>query len=543
MPDVARYTRDQKDRITKVVYPSGIEIKAKYGPEDLERIGFEYEKDLGEPGTFPFTRNNFAEGYRSREWTTRQYAGFGMPKDTNERWKFLIANGQTGLNVAFDLPTQMGIDSDDPRAAGEVGRVGMAIDSLRDFEIAFDGIDLHKVGTGLTINAVASIMMAMYEAVAEKYGFDTGKISCTPQNDIIKEVLGRGAWIYNLDDAVKLIGDTIEYAITAQPRTYPVSVCGYHIRESGATSAQEMAYAFLIANTYIDEVVRRGYDANQFAGRISYNLNIYGNMWEQVAKFRAGRKVWATNLRERYGITKDSDLMLKGLFAGGGSGLMKAEPENNIMRGAFYGLAAALSGAQSTALCSFDEAYSIPTERSALLGLRTLQIIMEEVGLRDTVDPLAGSYFIETITKQMEEKILEEMKEIEERGGMLASVKDGHVGRKLARQAYEWEMGIEHGELIKVGVNKYVTGREEEVQLHEYNEAWQVDQIAALTEVKRTRDSKLVSERLKALTAAAKEGTNVMPALKECCLAYCTVGEMSDVFLDVFGPYLEPNVI
>ena len=253
-----------------------------------------------------------------------------------------------------------------------------------------------------------------------------------------------------------------------------------------------MAYAFLIANTYIDEVVKRGYDANAFAGRISYNLNIYGNLWEQVAKFRAGRKVWATNLRERYGITKDSDLMLKGLFAGGGSGLMKAEPENNIMRGAFYGLAAALSGAQSTALCSFDEAYTIPTERSALLSLRTLQIIMEEVGLRDTVDPLAGSYFIETITKQMEDKIWEEMKEIEARGGMLASVKDGFVGRKLARQAYEWEMGIEHGELIKVGVNKYVTGREEEVQLHEYNDRWQVDQIANLAEVRRTRDAKLV---------------------------------------------------
>ena len=283
--------------------------------------------------------------------------------------------------------------------------------------------------------------------------------------------------------------------------------------------------------------------ANAFAGRISYNLNIYGNMWEQVAKFRAGRNVWAHNLREKYGITKDSDLMLKGLFAGGGSGLMKAEPENNIMRGAFYGLAAALSGAQSTALCSFDEAYSIPTERSALLGLRTLQIIMEEVGLRDTVDPLAGSYFVETITKQMEEKIWEEMKEIEARGGMLSSVKDGFVGRKLARQAYEWEMGIEHGELIKVGVNKYVTGREEEVQLHEYNDRWQVDQIAAIKEVRRTRDAKQVSERLKALASAAKEGKNVMPALKECCLAYCTVGEMSDVFLDVFGPYIEPNVI
>jgi len=543
MSDVARYIHNDKGEVTEVIYPSGIEVKAVYGPQDLERIGFDYERDLGEPGTYPFTRNNFALGYRSREWTTRQYAGFGTPKETNERWKMLLGAGQTGLNVAFDLPTQMGLDSDDPRAAGEVGRVGMAIDSLRDFEIAFEGIDMHRVGTGLTINAVASIMMAMYEAVAEKYGFDTAKISCTPQNDIIKEVLGRGAWIYDLDAAVRLIGDTIEYAITAQPRTYPTSICGYHIRESGANSAQEMAYAFLIANTYIDEVVKRGYDARQFAGRISYNLNIYGNLWEQVAKFRAGRKVWARNLRERYGIEKPSDLMLKGLFAGGGSGLMKAEPENNIMRGAFYGLAAALSGAQSTALCSFDEAYSIPSPRSALLSLRTLQIIMEEVGLRDTVDPLAGSYFIETITHEMEEKILAEMKEIEDRGGMLENVKSGYVGRKLARQAYEWEMGIERGELIKVGVNKYATAREEEVQLHEYDESWQVTQIANLKDVRRTRDDKLVAERLRALADVARSGRNVMPALKEACLAYATVGEMSDVFLEVFGPYKEPNVV
>ncbi len=543
MSDVARYIKNEKGEVVQVIYPSGIEVKAVYGPEDLERIGFDYERDLGAPGSYPFTRNNFPLGYRSREWTTRQYAGFGTPKETNERWKLLLGAGQTGLNVAFDLPTQMGLDSDDPRASGEVGRVGMAIDSLRDFEIAFEGIDMHRVGTGLTINAVASIMMAMYEAVAEKYGFDTGKISCTPQNDIIKEVLGRGAWIYDLDAAVRLIGDTIEYAITAQPRTYPTSICGYHIRESGANSAQEMAYAFLIANTYIDEVVKRGYDARQFAGRISFNLNIYGNLWEQVAKFRAGRKVWARNLHERYGVEKPSDLMLKGLFAGGGSGLMKAEPENNIMRGAFYGLAAALSGAQSTALCSFDEAYSIPTPRSALLSLRTLQIIMEEVGLRDTVDPLAGSYFIETITKEMEEKILQEMAEIEERGGMLECVKNGYVGRKLARQAYEWEMGIQRGELIKVGVNKYATAREEEVQLHEYDESWQETQIANLKEVRRTRDDKLVAERLKALADVARSGKNVMPALKEACLAYCTVGEMSDVFLEVFGPYKEPQVI
>lgn len=540
--DVARYVKDKEDRIQEVILSSGIPVKAKYGPEDLEAAGFDYARDLGEPGEYPFTRNLFAEGYRSREWTTRQYTGFGTPRETNERFQLMISHGQTGLNVAFDLPTQMGLDSDHPMAEGEVGRVGMAVDSLRDFEVAFAGIDLHRVGAGLTINAVASIMLAMYQAVGEKLGFDRTRISATPQNDILKEVIGRGAWIYALDPAVKLIGDTIEYAIEAMPRTNPVSICGYHIRESGATPAQEMAYAFGIANAYIDEVVRRGYHPDQFVGRFSFNLNIFGNLWEQVAKFRAGRKVWAQNLKEKYGVKNPRNLWLRGLFAGGGSGLTKAEPENNIIRGAYYALAAALSGAQTTALCSFDEAYTIPTPRSALLSLRTCQILMEEVGMRDTVDPLAGSYFIETLTKQMEEKIREEMEDIEARGGMLACVKDGYVQRKVSRQAFEFEAALERGELVKVGVNKYATEGQHEVDLHEYNEAWAEEKIIDLRELKRTRDAAASAAALKALEQAAREGRNVMPTLVECCRAYATVGEMSDVFRQVYGEFQEPKI-
>ncbi len=540
--DVARYIKDERDVILDVILPSGIHVKPKYGPEDLEAIGFDYERDLGEPGEFPFTRNLFPQGYRTREWTTRQYTGFGTPRETNERFKLMISHGQTGLNVAFDLPTQMGLDSDHPMAEGEVGRVGMAVDSLKDFEIAFDGIDLHRVGAGLTINAVASVMLAMYQAVAEKLGFDRTRISATPQNDILKEVIGRGAWIYPLEPAIRLIGDTIEYSIKVMPRTNPVSVCGYHIRESGATPAQEMAYAFLIANAYIDEVVRRGYEPDQFVGRFSFNFNIFGNLWEQVAKFRAGRKVWATNLKEKYKVKNPRNLWLRGLFAGGGSGLTKAEPENNIIRGAYYALAAALAGAQTTALCSFDEAYTIPTPRAALLSLRTCQILMEEVGLRDTVDPLAGSYFIETLTKQMEEKIWEEMEEIEKRGGIVECIKNGYVQRKLARQAYEFERALERGEIVKVGVNKYVTEEEQEVELHEYNEAWAEQKIRELRELKRTRDQKPVADALKALEEAARGGENVMPYLAACCRAYCTVGEMADVFREVFGTFQEPSI-
>ncbi len=540
--DVARYIKDDKDAVQDVILSSGIHVKARYGPEDLEAVGFDYATDLGDPGQFPFTRNIFPEGYRSRQWTTRQYTGFGTPRETNERFKLMIDHGQTGLNVAFDLPTQMGYDSDHEMAYGEVGRVGMAVDSLRDFEVAFAGIDLHKVGAGLTINAVASIMLAMYEATAEKLGFDRAKISATPQNDILKEVIGRGAWIYALDPAIKLIGDTIEYSIEAMPRTNPVSVCGYHIRESGATPAQEMAYAFLIANAYIDEVVRRGYAPDQFVGRFSFNLNIFGNLWEQVAKFRAGRKVWAHNLVEKYQVKDPRNLWLRGLFAGGGSGLTKAEPENNIVRGAYYGLAAALSGAQTTALCSFDEAFTIPTPRSALLSLRTCQLLMEEVGMRDTVDPLAGSYFIETLTKQMEEKIREEMEEVENRGGIVEGIRTGFIQKKLARQAFEFERAVQKGELVKVGVNKYVTEEEQEVELHEYNEAWAEEQIAGLKELRMTRNSRPVVESLGKLERVAREGGNTMFPLVECCKAYATVGEMSDVFLQVFGAFDEPGI-
>jgi len=539
---VATYIKDEKDAIQEVVLQSGIKVKPVYSPEDLDRVGFDYQKDLADPGEFPFTRGIHPLGFRSRNWTTRQYTGFGTPEETNDRFKLMISHGQTGLNVAFDLPTQMGYDSDDPMAEGEVGRVGMAIDSLRDFEIAFKDIQLNRIGSGLTINAVASIMLAMYEAVAEKFGYKKTEISATPQNDILKEIVGRGAWIYPVEPAVRLIGDTIEYAMKELPRCNPVSVAGYHIRESGCTPAQEISYALMIAFAYIDNVLARGYKAEDFVGRFSFNLNIYGNLWETVAKFRAARKLWARLLRERYDVQNKKALFLRGIFGGGGSGMTKQQPENNIMRGAYYALGAALSGAQTTALCSFDEAYTIPTERAALLSLRTFQILMDEIGLRDTVDPLAGSYFIETLTKEMEEKILEEMEKVEEVGGMVEAVSSGYVQREVSRQAYEFEKKIQEGKVTKVGMNKYTEGVDMEVELHEYNEEWAQLQIDRLKELKRDRDNKAVEESLKRLEKAAREKTNVMPYLVDCCKAYATVGEMANVFRDVFGEYVEPSI-
>ena len=403
--DVAKYVKNEKDEIVDVVLPSGISIKPVYTPEDLEEIVFDHDKDLSLPGEYPFTRGIHPLGYRSREWTTRQYSGFGSPKETNERWKLLISQGQTGLNVAFDLPSQLGLDSDDPLAEGEVGRVGMAIDSLQDFEIAFNGINLEKIGAALTVNAVASIMLAMYQALVEKSGYSLEKTSATPQNDILKEMIGRGMWIFPVDPSVKLIGDTIEHSARIMPRTSPVSVCGYHLRESGANAAQEIGYAFQIANTYIEEVVNRGYQIDEFAKGITFNINIFGNLWEQIAKFRAARKLWAKLLKEKWGAKEKKTMFLRALFGGGGSGLTKEQPIINVVRSAYYALAAALGGTQTAALCSYDEAYTIPTPHAALISLRTLQLLMDEVGLRDTVDPLAGSYFIETLTKQMEDKV------------------------------------------------------------------------------------------------------------------------------------------
>ena len=542
---VAKYIKDDRDAIKEVVYQSGIKVKPSYSPADLEAAGFSYESDLGDPGEYPFTRSLHPQGYRSRAWTTRQYTGFGTPEETNKRFQLMISHGQTGLNVAFDLPTQMGYDSDDPMAVGEVGRVGMAVDSLRDFETAFKGIPLDRIGSGLTINAVASITLAMYQAVAEKFGYPKTKISATPQNDILKEMIGRGAWIFPVDDAVRLVGDSIEYSVRELPRSNPVSICGYHIRESGATPAQEIAYAFEIAKAYIDNVQERGLAAEDFVGRFSFNLNVFGNLWEQIAKFRAARKLWAKMLREDYGVQDKKKLFLRGLFGGGGSGLTKAQPENNIMRGAFYALGAALSGAQTTALCSFDEAYTIPTPRAALLSLRTLEIIMDEVGLRDTVDPLAGSYFIETLTKEMENKILEEMEQVQKIGGMVHAVASGFIQRKVAQQAYEYEKGVQEGEYIKVGVNKYADSDEEDqpdVDLHEYDESWVDRQVDNLKELRRTRDNREVTRTLKALEQATQADKNVMPYLVECCHAYATVGEMAGVFRDIFGEWKEPTI-
>jgi len=538
---VATYIKNERGEIEEVTLQSGVKVKPVYGPEDLADL--KYERDLGNPGEYPFTRGIHPGMYRTRPWTMRQYAGFGTPHETNKRFKLLIAHGQTGLNVAFDLPTQLGLDSDDPLAEGEVGRVGMAVDTLRDFEIAFADISLDRIGSGLTINAVASVILAMYQATAEKYGFALDKISATPQNDILKEMVGRGNWIFPVEPSIRLIGDTMEYSAKVMPRTNPVSVCGYHMRESGCTPAQEIAYAFEIAMTYIDHVLQRGLDIDEFAPRISFNLDIFGNIFEQVAKFRAARRLWAQLLKERYKAKNPRSMWLRGLFGGGGGGLTKEQPLNNIVRGAYYALISALSGTQTMALCSYDEAYTIPTPQAAIISLRTMQILLEEMGLRDTVDPLGGSYYIESLTNQMGERITEEMKKVEEMGGMAHAVEMGYIQREVAKQAYLYERALQEGKVHKVGVNIYPEEEaEEEVQLHEYNPAAAEVQIKSLDEVRRTRDQGKVARSLRDLEKAAKRGENVMPYLLESVKAYATLGEMTRVFKEVYGEFKEPSI-
>ena len=518
---------------------SGLEIKPVYGAEDVERSGG--SGGIGNPGEFPFTRGIHKHMYRKRPWTMRQYAGFGTPKETNERFRYLIANGQTGLNVAFDLPTQVGLDSDDPQAEGEVGRVGMAVDTLKDFEVAFAGIDLDQITVSLTINGAAAILIAMYFAMAEKRGYHVGKLRGTAQNDILKEFIGRGTWVFPVEPSIKLVGDTILYCAEHAPLYSPVSVCGYHIRESGANPVQEMAYGFCIAKAYIDHVLERGLKIDEFASRLSFNFDIHGNLFEQVAKFRAGRRLWARILKEQYQAQDPRSMWLRMIAGGGGGGLTREQPENNIVRGAYYALISALSGTQTMALCSYDEAYTIPSEKAARVSLRTMQILIEEMGLCDTVDPLAGSYYVETLTNQMEERIRAAMDEVDAQGGVVRAIAAGHIQNAVSKQAFENLRKLERGETRKVGVNCYRTEEEQpQIEFHPFNEDVCAEQIKRLDRVRAERDNTRVESALHTVLADAKAGRNVMPGIIDAVKAYATVGELTHCLVEAYGRYDEP---
>ena len=522
-----------------VVNESGIAIRPLYTSADVEASGgFGM---IGTPGEYPFTRGIHPQMYRRRPWTMRQYTGFGNAADTNRRFRYLIDNGQTGLNVAFDLPTQIGLDSDDPLALGEVGRVGMAVDTLADFETAFEGIDLDAITVSLTINGAAAILIAMYLVMAEKRGYDTRRLRGTAQNDILKEFIGRGTWIFPVEPSLRLVGDTIEYCAKTAPKYTPVSVCGYHIRESGATPAQEIAFAFCIARAYADDVLRRGLAVDEFAGRLSYNFNIFGNLFEQVAKFRAARGLWAKIMKEQYGARDPASMLMRMIAGGGGGGLTFEQPEVNIVRGAYYALISALSGAQTMALCCYDEAYTIPSEHAQRLSLRTMQLLIEEMGLCDTVDPLGGAWYVETLTNQMRTRIEEIIADVDARGGIVPLIADGHIQAQVSAQAYAHQKALEDGSFRKVGVNCYRTDdAAPAIAFHPYRDEDAAGQVAALERVRRTRDPARVRDALARVRADAHAGVNLMPALVEAVAAYASVGEITGEMIGVFGRYREP---
>jgi len=523
---------------------SGIEIKPLYTADDVaaSRIDVPGIADgVGLPGEYPFTRGIHDLMYRKRPWTMRQYTGFGNAEDTNKRFKYLIETGNTGLNVAFDLPTQCGFDSDDPMAAGEVGRVGMAIDTLKDMEIAFDGIDIENVTVSLTINGSAAVLIAMYLAVAEKRGFDLKKLRGTCQNDILKEYVGRGTWIYPVNASVRLVADTMEYCATEAPLYSPVSVCGYHIRESGATPVEEMAYGFCIARAYFDEVLKRGLDIDEFAYRMSFNFNIFGQLFEQICKFRAGRRLWAKIVKNKYKAKNPKSMWLRMIAGGGGSGLTIEQPENNIVRGAYYALISALSGAQTVALCCYDEAYTIPSEKAQRISTRTMQILIEEMGLTDTVDPLAGSHYVETLTNQMEAEMVRVMKEVDDEGGILKLISEGKIQSRVSKQAHEHQKKLEDGSFRKVGVNCFEIEQEDHsVEMHPYKREDADKQVERLAKVKAGRDNDAVAAALADLRKAAEGDGNMMPAIMSAVKAYASVGEINAVLTGVFGKYNEP---
>lgn len=525
-----------------VTLHAGIPVKSAYGPEDL--AGVDFDRDIGRPGEYPYTRGIHRHMYRDRVWTMRQYIGFGTPEETNERFKYLMAHGQDALNVAFDLPTQLGLDSDDARAEGEVGRVGMAIDTLADMEAAFAGIPLDRVSVSLTINGMAAPITAMYYTVAEQQGAAADRVVTTPQNDILKEFVARGTWVYPVEPSLRLVADLIEFSARRYPRSNPVSVCGYHIREAGCTTAQEMAYGLAIAAAYVELMLARGMAVDEFAPRISFNFTCWGKIFEEVAKFRAGRRLYARMMRERFGATSPRSWMFRSLIGGGGSSFAVQEPENNIVRGAYIALAAALSGAQTMALPTYDEAYTIPSAKAQLIALRTMQICAEESGAADTADPLAGSYYVESLTGEMEKKIIEELAAVERMGGIVEAVKTGAIQAEVARQAYLFEQRLASGEIPRVAVNCHVgegaAAADREVEVYAFDPRVAAAQVARLERVRRERDGAAVARTLARLSGEARGRANLMPAIMEAVQAYATLGEINRALKDVFGEHKEP---
>lgn len=520
----------------------GLKHKNLYTPLDLE--GFDYERDLGFPGEYPYTRGVQPTMYRGRLWTMRMYAGFATAEESNKRYRYLIANGGSGLSVAFDLPTQIGYDSDDKMAAGEIGKVGVAIDTLKDMEILFDQIDLGKVSTSMTINAPASVLLAMYIAVAEKQGVPASALRGTIQNDILKEYSARGTYIFPVKSSMRLITNIFEYCSKNVPKWNTISISGYHIREAGSTAAQEIAFTIADGIAYIEAALKAGMHIDEFAPRLSFFWNAHNNVLEEVAKFRASRRLWATILKERFHAENEKSMKLRFHTQTAGSMLTAQQPNNNIVRVALQTAAAVMGGTQSLHTNSRDEALALPTTESVTIALRTQQIVAYESGLADVVDPLGGSYYVEAMTNAIEAEAKEYIRKIDEMGGAVEAIDKGYIQKEIQDSAYAWQMAVESGEKTIVGVNKFTMEEPPVEGLLKVDSSAGEFQKNKLAKVKAERDNAKVQEELKKLeVAAADEEVNLMPVILDCVRAYCSLGEICGVLRKVFGEYKPHNTL
>jgi len=519
---------------------SGIPVKRLYTPLDLE--GFDYLRDLGFPGTPPYTRGVYYNMYRGRLWTMRQYAGYGTAEETNRRFKYLLELGQTGLSVAFDLPTQVGIDPDHPLAMGEVGRVGVSVPTLKDMERLFDGIPLEKVSTSMTINATAHILQAMYIAVGQMQGVSLKDLSGTVQNDILKEYVARGQYIFPPEPSMRLVVDIIEYSCKNMPRWNFISVSGYHMREAGCNAVQEVAFTFANAMEYVKAAIDRGLDVDEFAPRISFFFGVHNDFFEEMAKFRAARRLWARIMREKFDAKNPRSMRLRFHVQTCGSTLTAQQSEINIVRVAIQALAAVLGGAQSLHTNSYDEALCLPTEKAVRIALRTQQIIAEETGVINTVDPLGGSYYVEWLTNEIEDRALRYIEKIEKMRGAVAAIKSGYIQREIADNAYRNQKEIETGDRCVVGVNKYVVEEEISYEILKVNPEVERKQIEHVRKLKATRDNSKVKKVLQKMKEIAESNENILPITIDAVKSYATIGEICDVLRDVFGEYKAPTV-
>ncbi len=530
-PAVARYPERKESFETD----SGLDIDPLYSPEDLASRGYDYAENIGFPGEFPYTRGVQPSAYRGRVWTMRQYSGYATAADTNRRFRYLLEQGQTGLSVAFDLPTQIGYDSDHPLAKGEVGKVGVPICSIEDMETLFDRIPLDRVSTSMTINATASLLLCFYIAAAGRQGVSPGQISGTLQNDILKEYIARGTYAYPPRPSMRLVVDVFKYCAENVPRWNTISISGYHMREAGATSVQELAFTFANAIAYVQAALDAGLKVDEFAPRLSFFFVSQNNLFEEVAKFRAARRMWARIMRDRFGAEDPRSMMLRFHTQTAGVSLTAQQPDNNVIRCTVQALAAILGGTQSLHVNSRDEALALPSEESAQLSLRTQQILAYESGTADVVDPLGGSWYVESLTDDLEKQALEYIRRIDDMGGAVAAIEDGFQVREIGDAAYRHRQEVESGDRVIVGVNRYNTEEPPVEGLMRVDEEAARQQIARLERLRRERDGGAAQAALARLEGVARSEANTVPAILECVEAYCTLGEISGVLRTVFG--------